>query len=67
MLRHPHNIRPADLMSAAEERGWVHDRTSGSHLIYRKGAARLSIPQHVRAPGTIRSIIEVLLSEENDG
>lgn len=61
MLRHPHNVTFRDLHGAATERGWEHQRTEGSHYIYRKGDRQLTIPHHgYIAAGTIRSILRML-------
>lgn len=62
MRRNPANIRDRDLIRAAEERGWVRSRTSGSHAIFAKPGwpYPLSIPIGVSKNGTKRAIIQQL-------
>ena len=48
------------IIKALIKRGFIFDRQSGSHAIYRKGESRVTIPNHGKkdmAPGTLRSIL----------
>lgn len=64
--RYPANITAQELMRAAEERGWVLSRVSGSHHKFRKAGfpRHLIIPVHVHASGTKRAIIDILVDAD---
>ena len=66
MYRNPANVRGRDLMRAAEERGWVRQRQSGSHVVYMlPGWPRsLSIPFAAKPNGTKRAIIRDMQEAE---
>ena len=66
MYRYPANYRDADLMRAAEERGWERSRQRGSHVVYSKPGwpDSLSIPVGVKRSGTKRAIIRQLQEAE---
>jgi predicted RNA binding protein YcfA (HicA-like mRNA interferase family) len=53
-------------VKAAEERGWVHSRTTGSHSIWWHDGwpDHVAIPFAVKGSGTKRAIIDQLLEEE---
>ncbi|MBT5773796.1 MAG: addiction module toxin, HicA family [Dehalococcoidia bacterium] len=55
------NLSAGDLRDAAEQCGWTHVRTKGSHHAYRKAGDRtLIISEHMNS-GTARGIINVLI------
>ncbi len=66
--RYPANTTAQDLMRAAEERGWILTRVSGSHHKFRKAGfpRHLVVPVNVHASGTKRAIIDIIMEAESN-
>lgn len=60
------NLRSRDLVRAAEDCGWTHQRTTGGHMHFvRPGFRTLTIPVTLTS-GVARSIIRALQESTSD-
>jgi len=55
------SVKPRELIPKLEKLGFVHQRTTGSHMIYKnpKTGSRANVPFHLKEikPGTLMAIL----------
>jgi predicted RNA binding protein YcfA (HicA-like mRNA interferase family) len=54
------SIKPKEIISLLEERGFKFIRQKGSHRLYKKDTSRVTVPFHNKdlKPGTLRNILK---------
>lgn len=60
--RNPGSVPRRDLVAALREAGYELARTHGKHEVWKRGPIKIAVPRTLKAPGTVRGIVEVMVA-----
>lgn len=66
MRRNPGSVQRRELVAALRDGGFELVRTHGKHEVWAKGATVIAVPRTLKATGTVRRIVEIIIAEQED-